>query len=334
MYIMKRRAIFIILLLMFLPNVNADDNNFKFSKVWDEENAGQHNFFLSSLELSITEIRFVTGTDLKDAKMAVELIDSIPSDFDDSMNIYQYIAIGKFGILDEDINNIWLLFRLKKSWLDNFSDVNNTFVWIKHEKWKKIQPRYLNKDSYFYYFEIKPEIFSYMIITADEVEKKVNENTIQENISMSQESIDDKQKVYSNNFFIRMIQQNKSLFIYSFILTMFLITIIIAFGYVNAKLKGSIYKNTPELNDFVEQELLEGISKSEIKMELINQGWPKYVIDKIVNISHLPVDMEVKIKAYIKTMLEKGINIDKIKALLLQQGWDDEIIESLVNSNN
>ncbi|MBR9690662.1 PGF-pre-PGF domain-containing protein [Candidatus Woesearchaeota archaeon] len=334
---MKKRWLLLILFIclsLILLTVNADtEPSFRSIKVWSEEPAGKHTFFLSSVDISITEVRFETASSMISARMIVESLGEKPSSLPYVSNVYKYLAIGKFGIDTDDIKNRKVVFRIEKGWVLNNSGKDMIKSYTYTTKWEETLTGFVDEDDTYYYYESVPDTFSYFAILGEKkVEKTAVENTSSTNTK--NEIIDTSTNTtiaaVSDNFIIRLLEENKMLFIYAGIAIVAMVVLIIGFSIVNAFLSGEGISNIKEARDFIEAELSEGLSKKEVKTHLLAAGWTKKIVSALVDSEHLPPELEQKIKNYIETQRRAGRYDEEIKKTLLKQKWSSDTVESLM----
>lgn len=327
---MKKRFVALALVIVLIFSGLVYGANTRATKIWPDEKAGIHTFFLSNIDIAITQISFKTGTDLSNSKMIVEAVSDTSSV--NINDIYQYHAIGKFGIDESSISDIKVYFRVKKDYFESLDA--NAIISYYYDNGFIISPtEYIDSDLTYYYYLSTPQKLSYFVIAKNQDFKALN--SADDNVQMSNElsGLDNVQKneTIAANIFLSMYDDNKKMFNYAFIIGAVLISFIFLFGVIDKIFSGDIYENKNKLVDYIQNRLEEGASKNEIIDELIVQDWPKRIISSAINNVKLSLDTESNIKSYVRLMSDKGKNHEQIIDLLSEQGWDKELISSLVD---
>jgi PGF-pre-PGF domain-containing protein len=334
----------VIILTSSFAVLSASNPVFRSTKIWSYEESGEHIFFISSVEIAVTEIRFETADSLNFTKMMIEAGQSAPASLENLENSYQYLTIGKFGISDSAIHNILIKFRVDKNWVSNNSDYNAVNLYYYENGWNKIKTSYIFDDQTYYYYEAEPQKLIYFAVRGEKsafvslnqiIKQKETDNyaTIT-NINLTAETLNssniNKENSLLNLFFSE--KRNTYLFISALLGALLIIAILSAFGKII--IKGDYYENTDEIHKLVEEEMSEGVPKKDIEKEIISKGWKKSLVDKIVHSEKLPHVVEIKLNSYVKAMRKKMFSDQEIKKSLLKEGWPEETIDELINKIN
>ena len=334
---MKKRLnlVLLVLVIIIYPiSVNADIES-RAITTWDDEPKGSHSFFIASSKISISEITFSTNDNIINAKMIVDALDDIPSSLPKIYNSYDYLAIGSFGISQDKITDNKIKFRVSKDWIEHNSFKNGIKSYSFSARWDELETNFIYSDSLFYYYECKPKIFSYFAIGGEKKIINITENLTDYTapvIIIPEKNIEQLEiNNTKNGILIKLFGKNADIASLALMILGLLLSLIFIGSLFGIYIKGNIYDNVDDIQHFIEEELSEGIKTKEIENELESAGWPKHLVEKIVNSGHVPIAMEVKIKAYINLMKSKKISDDKIKSELIKKGWDDKIVERLLS---
>lgn len=85
------------------------------------------------------------------------------------------------------------------------------------------------------------------------------------------------------------------------------------------------------LDEYIEEEVREGVSREEIKEKLLKVGWPEQMIDaelkKLVDYRR-KTDSYPHVDGYISKKLSDGVPANEIKMDLLKVGWPEKIVDA------
>lgn len=336
----KRYALISLLVILALTLTLVYAETFRSTKIWSEEDAGTHMFFVSSIEIGVTEIRFDTATTLSNARMVIEAQNETPRTLQTLQNAYQYIIIGKFGIADADTKNILVKFRVPKNWADENSNYTTIKLYMYDTAWKQVETTYLFDDSSYYYYQAQPTKLSYIAFSGDKkttakvVEpiktEEAKETTTETRTPVKEPEAITELKQSPNQIISLMLgfYKNNEYLSYAIIAGLGILFIIL-YTFIKIITNKDLFENAEEMEKFIQQELAEGVPRNEIEEELIHEGWPRKYVDSIVHGEHLPHDTEIKIRAYINSMRSRMLADDHIKLSLVKNGWSEDSISHL-----
>lgn len=326
---MKKRYLGVVLLVIALLTsflVYSLDDFQRSTMVFDQKSPGTQIFFVSTTGIAITEVWFDNSIQIEKANMIVESSKQIAG-LPLIENAYEYETIGKLGINEEDISNFKVKFRIKTEWIQNNSQNNTIKLYYYSDKWISTNSTYIFSDAVYSYYEAIPQKLTYLAVGGDKkiiepitLPEKKNTQEIKEQIS----EIVSTPVTATKNYL-----SNKNIIIYSLLLSAILITIIIIYYFFNMISEGSYFENLKEAEEFIDEELSEGISKKQIEKDLEEKGWPKKVVEKIVHRHHLSPEMEIKIKSTIQNMRNNMMKDHEIKTALTKQGWASDLIDEV-----
>ena len=296
--------------------------------VLEDKNAGEQVLFISTSEIAIQEIWFTSSKDIEKANIIIESSKEIQG-ISKVNNAYEYETIAKLGISDEDLSNFKIIFRIKSEWVNTYSQNDTIKLNYYDNNWISVNATYKFSDALYDYYEASPKKLSYFSISGDEKRKTPIPQKESNIIAETKENINE--VLVSQTTKAKDYLSNKNIIIYSMIIGALLITIIIIYYFFNMISKGEYLENLKEAEDFIDEELAEGISKKDIEKDLEQKGWPKKVVEKLVHKHHMPPDAEVKIKSSIQTMKNGMMKDSEIKKALVAQGWSSDIIDEIMN---
>jgi hypothetical protein len=220
--------------------------------------------------------------------------------------------------------------------LDNNSDYDAINFYYYENGWNKLKTAYIFDDQTYYYYEAAPSKLTYFAISGEKkaalqakaIKQEVRDNNSSANLSIAQEN-SELSKVNKENSSLLNLFFSEKRNTYLFISGLFLLIILLSVFAGNA-LKGGYYENTDEIHKLIEEEMGEGIPKKDIEQEIISNGWPKSLVDKIVHSEKLPHAVDIKLKSYIQSMRNKMFSDEQIKKALLKEGWPQETVDDLI----
>lgn len=333
--------VLLILIMYSLPVFSEQNQIYRSTKIWTSEEAGEHIFFISNVDIAVTEIRFQTSNPLNSAKMIIEAKNDSFLKSETKENTYQFITIGKFGISDTDLNYPMITFKVDKNWVTNNSDYLTVKLYHNDGAWKELETKYLFDDETHYYYEARPQKLSYFAIIGGE-KKEINPKPALKNETIDKitplstvinlsNAINDKIVNQSKGLMELFFSKERNNYVFIAALMGVIVIIIILALFVDVVIKGDYYENTEEIRKIIDEELSEGIPKKEIEKDLEEHGWPKKIVEKIVHNERLSHDIEIKIKAYVQTMKNRMHTDDDIKRSLIKEGWAEETVDELIN---
>ena len=286
-------------------------------------------FFVSTNGIAVQEIWFSNANHIEDASMIIESSKEIAG-LPLVENAYEYETIAKLGVNDDELSDFKVKFRVRKEWVKEYSDNVTIKLNYYDNKWVSVESKYVFSDALYDYYESYPKKITYLSISADikkaQIQPVIEEektNIIKETTQNINEAVD----VTKSN--AKEYLSNKNIVIYSLILGAVMMTLLILYYSFSIISKGEYLDNLKEAEDFIDEELAEGVSKKDIEHELEDKGWPKKVVEKLVHKHHLPPDTEVKIKSSIQSMRNNMMSDAEIKKALITQGWASDLIEEL-----
>lgn len=92
---------------------------------------------------------------------------------------------------------------------------------------------------------------------------------------------------------------------------------------------GKIFDKLVQLRIYIRKQLTKGISKEEIKEELVRMGWNESVVEE-----SFMLNKYVLLELFIRNQLSRGVSKEKIKSNLQRIGWSEKTIEEIFTLNN
>ncbi|MBN1896890.1 MAG: PGF-pre-PGF domain-containing protein [Candidatus Aenigmarchaeota archaeon] len=118
-------------------------------------------------DIPVTFVDFSVNNDVERVELRIGKIDSSPTSEDGLANsVYEYVEIEKTGIMDDDIDDVGIGFKVRKSWIDG-NHINTSEMALFRlvgENWTELPTRIVSEDSENVYYEAQSDGFSYFAI--------------------------------------------------------------------------------------------------------------------------------------------------------------------------
>ena len=328
----KRYNGLILLVLAIILLVNAYSlENVRSTMVIEKQDAGTQIFFIATEGISSQELWFSNSKFIEQASVIIESSKEIQG-LPNIQNTYEYETIAKLGISEDELSDFKVKFRVKQEWIKNNSQKETINLYYYDTNWVKSETKYVFSDGLYDYFESYPKKINYLAISGDLKKQEIitpivttpEESNIIKDTTNKAVDVVTTQATNVKNYL-----STKNIIIYSIILTTLLITLIIIYSFFNLIYKGEYLDNVKEAEDFIDEELAEGISKKQIEKDLEEKGWPKKVVEKLVYNHHLSPDTEIKIRSSIQNMRNNMLSDAEIKKALEKEGWATDLIDEI-----
>jgi len=310
---------------LFVPIVSSQDEPIlRSTKVWTTLEQGTNSFFVSNVDIAVTNIYFNSKNKLESVNMVVERKDYLEQSYPIAGRIpYQYLEFIKTGITDSVISNVIIEFRVEKTWINsNAIDPETITLYRYASAWEAQKTERMTKeDDTYYYYQAHGSALSYFLIAGSK--KQVEETTIEDVIEEESEpTIEDKQE--------EIIETKPKSNKWIYFLVFLILGIVIFFAFRKSLFSGKPTKSEiMELNNYVKKAKAQGTSYLKIKNNLLDEGWNENLIDMSLHEVSLPEEQTSNLKKYVAYSLRKGKLKPEIKKELIAVGWQEEIIDEV-----
>lgn len=326
---MKERFRYLILLVMviiFSFQVYSLDGSFRSTMVFENRDVGTQIFFVTTQGIAVQEIWFSNSNPIEHANIIIESSQEIVG-INHVDNAYEYETIGKLGLIDDELMNFKIKFRVESKWVTNNSDKTSIYLYYYDNIWEKVDANYIFSDSIYDYFEAYPKRLNYLAIAGKPKEAPAIVDTKPKEKIINKTRIIN--KIDSNVSKTKELFSTRNIILFNSLLFAVLITGIILYYFFKIISHGEYLDNVKEAEEFIDEELAEGVSRKEIEKDLEEKGWPKRFVENLVHSHHLSPDIEVKLKASIQNMRNNMMSDEEIKKSLVTQGWASELIDEI-----
>jgi PGF-pre-PGF domain-containing protein len=119
--------------------------------------------------MAVTTLDIGVVNDVEDIQLEVERLEAKPEHVTEAPagGVYQYIEIEKREIVDEDIEDVGIDFRVDKSWLSEKNITNNSQVALyrlEDGDWKEVSTIWIGEDDLYSYYQSFSPGLSYFVI--------------------------------------------------------------------------------------------------------------------------------------------------------------------------
>jgi len=91
------------------------------------------------------------------------------------------------------------------------------------------------------------------------------------------------------------------------------------------------YEKVRGVEKFIETQIRQGKSDSEIRQELLSAGWHDHAVDVIMHDVHV-VDKNIdKLDKFIQVCVDKGMTLEEVKTTLMNVGWREDVVDLAID---
>ncbi|MFH1052944.1 MAG: PGF-pre-PGF domain-containing protein [Candidatus Woesearchaeota archaeon] len=165
----------VIILIIIRSYVKRRSSAYYFEKSLSTYSVGDDVTIPVNEKIGIGEISFRIRSRISNASISIKGLKKKPTFIRPSPHVYRYFEIDAKNISENNLSNVLLRFRVKKSWIV-YQDIDPKSIIIKrYEKrqWIDISTKIIDEDDSFLYFETKLPDFSYYAIAGLMREKPV-----------------------------------------------------------------------------------------------------------------------------------------------------------------
>ncbi|MFH1316875.1 MAG: PGF-pre-PGF domain-containing protein [Candidatus Woesearchaeota archaeon] len=165
----------VIILIIIRSYVKKRSSAYYFEKSLSTYSVGDDVTIPVNEKIGIGEISFRIRSRISNASISIKGLKIKPTFIRPSPHVYRYFEINTKNISENNLSNVLLRFRVKKSWI-LYNDIDPKSITIKrYEKrqWIDISTKIIDEDDSFLFFETKLPDFSYYAIAGLKKEKPV-----------------------------------------------------------------------------------------------------------------------------------------------------------------
>ena len=305
--------------LLLVPN-SLSEEYFPSTTIWSVLEKGTNSFFVNNIDIAVTVIYFDLKKRFESVSMTVERQESLADGYSYPTNIaYQYLNATKTGIADSDIEDIIIKFRVEKDWAgtNNIDPETITLYtysdgWVSQETEKTVQ-----EDDTYYYRQASVSKLDYFLIAGRQQKTEIVVITDEEPVIVDEPAVEEK-------------VSNKRWILYTLIVVIVIIGVVFINKdkiFANRSNESPIQAGTNELDDYMREAKVQGMTYLEIRNNLIKEGWDEKIVDVSLENVPLPDEQASRLTNYIRSSLNNGRQRTEIKRELMANGWQEEVID-------
>ncbi|MBT4352683.1 PGF-pre-PGF domain-containing protein [archaeon] len=306
----------------------------EYSTLWLDLEQGEHSMIIAKESFPVTEIIFDVKNNIKNTvKITITKLDK-PNMFLNN-ETYNYFKITKEGILDDNIENINIIFKVDKSWIKN-NEIENILLHKYKGKWKELITIFLKKDNNYEYFKTTLSEFGEFAISGEKIEPI---------IILTEESIEEPQFTGNLNFENSLSRNTEETMPLDLapdtnktqaLNLVFPLMGLISFSFLSLyfvfhfKYPVANELQIAQIKSYIDQSFDNGTHQETIKKRLVNVGWNPHLIDMMILNVHTPSGNKKNLERYIRSSKKNGLSSIIVKENLLKRGWSKNILQKFL----